>query len=79
MANLHTRQLDALRAVHEGRDDVDRRDLDALVDGKLVERFDDKHRLTASGHDELRLAQGFGDAIADAILPGAGTANSVGR
>lgn len=77
MPLLTAEEQQALRMLHEGRDPAEDRHLARLLEGRFVVRKDGRFHITDAGLTELGLAQGFGDAIADAILPGAGTRDSL--
>ncbi|GAA5234584.1 hypothetical protein FOZ76_20340 [Verticiella sediminum] len=76
---LTAEEQKALRLLHEGRLPADDERLAKLLQGRYIVRKDGRFHITDSGLTELGLARGFGDAIADAILPGAGTNDSVSR
>lgn len=75
---LTAEQKETLRLLHEGRD-ADDQHVPVLLEGKYIEQRDGNYHLTDSGLGELRLARGFGEAIADVFVPGAGTNHALKR
>jgi hypothetical protein len=67
-------QLQLLKEIHSGHAGVDERQAQALLDHGLITRQQGGagFGVTPQGRDALGLREGFGDAIVDAVLPGAG-------
>ncbi len=73
---LTRKQQEILRVLHTGRPlPIDRYDpqLQELIEKKYVVERDGIYELSDTGLEKLRLARGFGGAIADVLLPGAGS------
>lgn len=77
MPALTPEHQDTLRRIHEGRDPLDDAHVAHLVEGRYMEMRDGRYHLTDTGLGELRLARGFGEAIADAVIPGAGSRHAM--
>lgn len=69
---LTSQQLQLLRQIHAGQYVADYHHADMLIARGYLFREDDGFGLTPAGRRQLGLAEGFGDAIVDAMLPGAG-------
>mgnify|MGYP007051657949 CR=1 FL=1 len=74
---LTPEQKATLQSLHEGRTPENEADVRALLEGAYLTEHDGGYRLTDAGLNELRLARGFGEAIADAIVPGVGARDSL--
>lgn len=69
---LTQEQLQLLKQIHAGERGIDETQAKDLLDRGLVAEQEGALRVTPQGRDALGLREGFGDAIVDAILPGAG-------
>ncbi len=74
---LTNEHKDTLQRIHEGREPLDDAHVAFLVEGRYLEQREGKYHVTDTGLGELRLARGFGEAIADAIIPGAGSKHAL--
>jgi DNA-binding MarR family transcriptional regulator len=73
---LTKEQLAILRAIHSGNYPQNDMHAQVLLERGLVTRQTGTPRafaVTDAGRKELKTAEGFGDAIVDAILPGEGS------
>lgn len=73
---LTRRQQEILRVLHSGRKPEYDSQLQELIDKKYVVERDGIYELSDAGLNKMRLVEGFGEAIADAFIPGAGANNS---
>lgn len=69
---LTEEQLQLLKQIHAGEQDIDGLQARDLLDRGLVAQAEGGLTVTPQGRDALGLREGFGDAIVDAALPGEG-------
>lgn len=69
---LTQEQLELLKQIHAGEHGIDDVRAKDLLDRGLVAQDKDGLSVTPQGREALGVRQGFGDAIVDAVLPGAG-------
>lgn len=72
---LTAQQQEILKALHAGRRYEHDKHLQTLIESGHVEEKDGIWRLTDRGLKEARVAEGFGAAIADALMPGSGSSS----
>lgn len=75
---LTAKQREILEMLYNGRVPEDRQDhIHELLKGAYIVESDGRYKLTDTGLNQLRLARGFGEAVADAFIPGAGSGSSM--
>jgi len=71
---LTAKQREILEVLYNGQVPDHHKDhIHELLEGAYVVENDGRYKLTDAGRNELHLAKGFGEAVADAFLPGAGS------
>jgi hypothetical protein len=70
---LTSQQLQLLRQIHAGQYVADYRHADTLISRGYLVREETGFGITPAGRRALGVAEGFGDAIVDAMLPGVGS------
>jgi hypothetical protein len=65
-------QLQLLKEIHSGHTGIDEGQAQVLLEQGLIARHQGGFGVTPQGRHALGLGEGFGDAIVDAVLPGAG-------
>ncbi|ANN66064.1 hypothetical protein [Bordetella bronchialis] len=69
---LTKEQLQLLKQIHAGEQGIEGDQARDLLDRGFVAQQEGGLTITPQGRDALGLREGFGDAIVDAVLPGAG-------
>lgn len=70
---LTAKQQEILKVLQAGRRIDEDAQLQALIKSGHVTERDGIYELTDDGLKQARVAQSFGEAIADTLMPGAGT------
>jgi hypothetical protein len=73
---LTSSEIESLRLIRSGATPPHQHELSSLIDKGYVIDNAGSYALTESGHAQIGVLENFGDAIVDAVLPGAGAAQS---
>ncbi len=75
---LTAKQREILEVLYNGRVPEDHQDhIHDLLKGSYIVESDGRYKLTDVGLNQMRLIRGFGEAVADAFIPGAGSSSSL--
>ena len=74
---LTQHEIEVLRHIREGRDPEHADHTSAVIDKGYATRTDGKLMLTEHGESQLRLLPGYGEALVDILIPGAGSEQAV--
>ena len=75
---LTAKQREILEVLYNGNiPDRHQDHIPALLKGAYSVEDNGRYRLTDAGRNQMHLARGFGEAVADAFIPGAGSEHSL--
>lgn len=74
---LTQHEIEVLRHIREGRDPDHAEHTTLVIDKGYATRTDGRLMLTEAGESELRLLPGYGEALVDILIPGAGSEQAV--
>lgn len=74
---LTQHEMEVLRHIREGRDPEHAEHTSNVIDKGFATRTDGRLMLTETGEGELRLLPGYGEALVDILIPGAGSEQAV--
>jgi hypothetical protein len=70
---LTSEEIESMRMIHAGATPPHQHELSSLIDKGYVIDNAGSYALSEEGHRRLSTLESYGDAIVDAILPGAGS------
>ncbi|MDQ2138849.1 hypothetical protein RBI13_01630 [Alcaligenaceae bacterium A4P071] len=76
---LNSNELEALRRIKSGEAPVDDAHRETLHQRGLIEHTDGNYTVTQEGDEHLGILKGIGEAIADIVVPGAGSNEALQR
>ncbi len=74
---LTQHEIEVLRHIREGRDPEHADHASTVIEKGFATRTDGRLMLTEAGESELRLLPGYGEALVDILIPGAGSEQAV--